>query len=284
MKKIILFTILSTILFSCEKDDVDTMNSNGIPSYINIPNFILDDEDTTHNITDAWVYINEQLQGVYELPVEIPILANKEQNLRIKAGIKINGISATRSAYPYYSSYIDESFVFESGKTTTIVPIVSYTDSAKSRLYVENFEPENNSSGYSIENTNNSDTVFEVINEGTNHYAIGALSDSISLFEITNIEGFSELPSGNHPVFIELLYKNNTRFQIGLYINKDEAVEVAELIWVAPKDEWSKIYVNITNIINSNLSANSFKVFIKMERDFDLSENYTYFDNLKLVY
>ena len=85
-------------------------------------------------------------------------------------------------------------------------------------------------------------------------------------------------------MFIELLYKNNTRFQIGLYINKDEAVEVAELIWVAPKDEWSKIYVNITNIINSNLSANSFKVFIKMERDFDLSENYIYFDNLKLVY
>ena len=38
-------------------------------------------------------YIENQLQGVYELPAKFPVLET-ESRIRIKAGIKNNGISS----------------------------------------------------------------------------------------------------------------------------------------------------------------------------------------------
>ena len=44
----------------------------------------------TENITDVWVYIEDNLQGVYEIPVEFPVLEEGIKNIRVKAGIKAN--------------------------------------------------------------------------------------------------------------------------------------------------------------------------------------------------
>ena len=58
MKHLIyLFLLLSFV--SCEKTD-----SNGIPANIKIDDITLDGY-STENIIDAWVFIDEQLQGVY---------------------------------------------------------------------------------------------------------------------------------------------------------------------------------------------------------------------------
>ena len=67
MKKSILFFIL-LFCFSCQKND-----SNDIPTYIKINSIDFDGNETA-KITDAWVYINDNLQGVYELPAEFPFL------------------------------------------------------------------------------------------------------------------------------------------------------------------------------------------------------------------
>ena len=85
------------ILLSCEKVDTNT-----IPGFIKINDISLNSNIST-NITDAWVYIDDNLQGVYELPTNFPILEEGIHKLRIKAGIKDNGIGGTRIPYPFYS-------------------------------------------------------------------------------------------------------------------------------------------------------------------------------------
>ena len=67
MKKIT-FLIMAIIISSCQKEDV-----GGVPAYIKINSIELEN-NTTSYITDAWVYINGQLQGVYELPSKFPVL------------------------------------------------------------------------------------------------------------------------------------------------------------------------------------------------------------------
>ena len=99
MRKIIPIITFVTII-SCEKANIDEM-----PCYININDIELE-ENITNNITDAWVYIDDNLQGVYELPANFPVLANGKHKLRIKAGIKDNGIASTRITYPFYKSFI----------------------------------------------------------------------------------------------------------------------------------------------------------------------------------
>ena len=99
MKKITYLLIL-LVLSSCQKED-----TGGIPTYLKIDNITLDEGNTTSNITDAWVYINGQLQGVYELPAKFPVLEEGNTDIKVYAGIKNNGIAARQNVYPFYNSY-----------------------------------------------------------------------------------------------------------------------------------------------------------------------------------
>ena len=114
--------LLNLLLVSCEKND-----KNMIPSYIKINSISINNSEETHNITDAWVYINDNLQGVYELPAHFPVLYTGNQRIRIKAGIKQNGISSTRIPYPFYESFLDtinlvldSTFIFDTIKLTNL--------------------------------------------------------------------------------------------------------------------------------------------------------------------
>jgi hypothetical protein len=69
-----------------------------------------------------------------------------------------------------------------------------------------------------------------------------------------------------------------------VYINFPQSVLQKDLLWINPKDDWNKIYINLTSTISEGVGAESFKVFIGMKRDFSLEKNELYFDNLKVVY
>ncbi|MBT3611752.1 MAG: hypothetical protein HN522_02260 [Flavobacteriales bacterium] len=270
MKKITcLLTVLA--LASCQKED-----SSGIPTYLKINNITLDEGSTNSNITDAWVYVNDQLQGVYELPAKFPVLEEEIQTVRIKAGIKVNGIASSRIAYPFYSSYYAD-ITFTPNETKTIIPIISYLDSID--FFLEDFE----GTGLNIEISAISDTTLLKLVDENNNYGAGILSDSLFTFEISTDE-LTDLPQAGAPVFLELDYKSNTQFLVGVYVNYPQSVIQKDLLWINPKQEWNKIYVNLTSTISEGINASSFKVFIGMKRDFELEKNELFFDNLKVVY
>ena len=270
MKKI-KYLLIVLVLSSCQKED-----AGGIPTYLKIDNITLNEGNTTSNITDAWVYVNDQLQGVYELPAKFPVLEEEIQTVRIKAGIKINGIASSRTAYPFYNSYFQD-ITFTPNETNTIIPIVSYLDSID--LFLEDFE----GTGINLEISAISDTTLLNLLDGDNHYGAGILSDSLFIFEISTDE-LKDLPQAGSPVFLELDYKSNTQFLVGVYVNDPQSVIQKDLLWINPKEEWNKIYINLTTTISEGINASSFKVFIGMKRDFELEKNELYFDNLKVVY
>ena len=245
---------------------------------MSIENIILE-ENSSHNITDAWVYINDNLQGVYELPANFPVLASGKQKLRVRAGVKDNGISATRIPYPFYSSYIIEELEFQENTTISITPAVKYLEDIILDENSENFD----GNGLNLEIDS---TTFWIDNIESldGNYGVITLSDSIFSAEITTkeIEG---LPQEGAHVYLELDYKCNTEFLIGVYVNfPQSSVLQKDLLWITPKADWNKIYVNLTSTISEAVGADSFKIFIAMQRDFTIEKNTIYFDNLKVVY
>ena len=268
MKKITYLAVL-LIISACQKEE-----GNTIPTYLKIDTITLDENNATTNITDAWVYINDQLQGVYELPAKFPVLENDYQTLRIKAGIKSNGIASSRIAYPFYASFID-TVMFIPNKTITVNPTVSYLDGLDP--WLEDFEQ-----GLSLDTDSLSFSIYTV-NGIDNKYGKITLQDSMLLSEITTFP-LLDLPQAGAPVFLELDYKCNTEFLVGVYINFPQSVLQKDLLWINPKDDWNKIYINLTSAISEGVGAESFKVFIGMKRDFSLGKNEVYFDNLKVVY
>ena len=268
MKKIIIIFLIICMI-SCKKE-------NDIPSYIIIEDIELN-ENTTHNINDVWVYIDDNLQGVYELPANFPVLAEGLHKLRVKAGIKDNGIGGTRVSYPFYTSYIVDEQEFNSEERINIKPKFNYIDSVS--FFIEDFE----GVGVNIETTSISDTTIIEFNNLSNNYAGGILVDSLITFEIATDE-LNNLPQAGSPIYLELDYKCNTQFLVGLYVNFPQSVLQKDLIWINPKEDWNKIYINLTSSVSESIGADFFKVFIGMRRDFSLDTNTIYFDNIKVVY
>ena len=137
--------------------------------------------------------------------------------------------------------------------------------------------------GQGSDTTVNSNVDFEIINDNSQKYAFASLIDSNNIFEIATIEIF-DIPKDGSPVFLELDYKSNTEFKTGLYIQESGTVIDESILWIREKETWSKIYVNLTPVTSNYFDASSFKVYIKMERNFSDSENKIYFDNLKIIY
>ena len=87
----ILTTLLALNLTSCQKFEGDQT----IPAYVRIDTVLFTADyvtqgSSTHKITDAWVYVDDQLIGVYELPSTFPVLASGKHKLEIRVGIKLN--------------------------------------------------------------------------------------------------------------------------------------------------------------------------------------------------
>jgi hypothetical protein len=126
-----------------------------------------------------------------------------------------------------------------------------------------------------IEKTSDPQFVFEGNYSGIAHITSGKpylLSATIDNFV---------LPLGNNPIFLELNYKNNNRFRVGLYANGTQRVEV---LTMNPSDTWNKIYINFTPFVNQYSTASNFKIFIESYKEEEIETPLLIFDNIKLLY
>ena len=90
-------------MMGCDKFEGDQT----IPSYLKIDSlgFITDNDlQGTNNqkFADAWIYVDDDIIGGFEMPFTIPVLSEGMHKLEISPGIILNGISDTRAPYPCY--------------------------------------------------------------------------------------------------------------------------------------------------------------------------------------
>jgi len=128
------------MLASCDKFEGD----QEVPAYIQIDSIgcttEYDVEGTaSHNIVDAWVWVDDQLIGAFELPAMVPVLMQGSHEVVVRAGIKNNGISNTRVPYPFYSSILRENFMLAPDSISVLNASVGYFDNTVF-AWMEDFE------------------------------------------------------------------------------------------------------------------------------------------------
>jgi hypothetical protein len=274
--------VIVVTFFSCSKENYVAE----IPAYISISDFTLTTTNATQgsaseNITDAWVYMNDDLVGVFELPVKFPVLKEGNFTIKVYAGIKENGIGATRARYLAYAPYVKEINLVKD-ETIVIDPAITYEPSVNF-AWLEDFENVNLSFLYH----SSSDTI---ITKSTLDVKEGSYSGQIYLdlgmnfFEATT-EVLANVPlNGLSPVYLELDFKTNQPITLGVYL--DASQYAFSTLNVAT--EWTKIYINLTDVISQNrIGSPELKVF------FGLAESPTnpfvlapeiLIDNLKVVH
>ena len=268
------------VFVACQKDEV------AIPTYFQINEIGFNDningETSTSKISDVWFYVNDQKQGIYEMPCTFPVIGDGTNNVKIFSGIKVNGISASRDIYPFYESY-DTTLNFISDSILSLVPTTKYKQNLN--FYSEDFDGLGNNFDISI----NSDTNFispfptDSVYEKLSNVGKVILQNPFLNFEATTFE-IDDFPSAGSPVYIELDYKNNSTFIIGAYVNFSQSVIKKSIIAINPSEDWNKIYVNLTPTINESIGAQSLKVFISMLRPESMNSAELSIDNFKIIY
>lgn len=283
-------TFLMISYSSCNKFEGDQT----IPAYLQIDSISLTTDyfiegANTHNITDAWIYVNNNLVGCYELPAKFPILTRGKNKLEIRAGIKLNGMSGTRVPYSFYKPIVIEEFEFFEGSVVKLNPQTSYyaTDLIEF-AWIEDFE----GSSVSLEATNNSDTTIHKTVPANNPEALlsqfSAFSGEINLDEDHDVFVLSsfltyQLPTLGVPSLLEIDYKCTEPFGVGMFANISGYVVDIPLVVVNESDEWKKIYINLGPNVQVYNDATGFKIYFEGSLGDDTTAKF-YFDNIKLIY
>ena len=271
--------IISMFFASC-----DLINrSEEIPSYIKITKFdlktnYLENGANTQNITDAWLYVDEDLKGIFELPFTVPIIDKGEHRIKVRAGIKVNGIAASRDFYPCYTAF-DTIVNLADNVSTVISPEITYEKEIVMDL-IEDFEDP----GLKFDTTASSTVDFIRNINSSNTYGLIHLDNENTQFECKSNNSY--YVNTYQRVFIEIDYKTNNVFKIGIFAHKLDNIVRIPVININTKNEWSKIYINLTAAILENYdhSRFTFEVYINAVKDSKQDEANIYIDNIKLVH
>lgn len=264
--------LLVLLVASCKPSDDD------IPSYLYIPAmdvFVTDplQGTTSSNIPDVWVYVNDEIQGIYQLPVTLPVRATGTTKLTLSPGILANGISTTRVQYPFYTDTIMYRDLV-AGQTDTLYPAVTYR-AATQYLLVEDFENGNEFSN--ISRINDAANVFEGNSSGQ------MIIDTNRNTRIVTNTKFQVNQEDGVIVFVELDYKSSHTMQAGIIATSNtQGSFVITKVNISPKDEWNKIYLNFTPEINNTL-AYEFQFFLQVNEQGSTDDINIYIDNVKIL-
>lgn len=291
MKKIFtsaLFTFLflgpALLVNSCKVIDP----AEDIPCYIHIDKIDLVNVPTNlltakQDITDAWVYVDNELIGAFEMPCNVPVLVGDgTHEVKVLAGVKQNGISSTRAIYPFFRAYTVTTTLTR-GQSVSLAPQVEYFTTTNVD-WTENFEGSGTTwmdiPGSPFMNVFKKDITPGDAFEG-NGCGYIRLTDDTTQCRIKSSQSYA-LPTDGNPVYLELHYRSNNSFVVGLETNTSE---FRPWITVNPSSTWNKIYIDLTSTAYQQPIASSFQLYFATAKETSAgTDAEIYLDNIKLLH
>ena len=305
----LVLAVFSVVFASCRKFE----GSQTIPAYIHIESIVVDSLTdyftygaTTSKITDAWVYVDDDPIGCFELPATFPVLKHGPHKVTVYGGIMSNGIAAARATYPFYKPQIYASLNLVEDSIINLQPVLNYypIGGGVEKGWMEDFETAN-----TLLPVAGSDTSIIRINgseawHSPNSFYSGKIvlpPDSLD-FTVATADEYSFHTGYLQYCMVEMDYNCNDAFFVGVMYYKNYQLVKHPLLRIQPTDtvndmpqRWNKIYVNIGPIMNENVTASYFKIYFTSdlsvapvygEPDYVQAnkQRYYYFDNLKLFY
>ncbi len=286
MKGFRIFTLF--LIFTISSCDIINPEEE-IPSYIEILPFdytVGSDGSSSQKITDAWIYVNGEYLGAFDLPKTIPVLAIGDHDVIIDPGIKENGIKATPIIYPFYERF-NGSINLVPGEVTSIQPATKYDEDRISILLNEGF---NNSSNVNTFGENVEHTDVDVME--------GARSGLILLDKETmpNVglksTGLTVFPSQGDIAFLEMDYKSEVPIFIGIIgFDAFGNQTLSDLTYgTNPRTDWNKVYFNFTDAFSTLRQNNTVTYQIRISAqiliengEFTMENAEIRLDNIKLI-
>ena len=274
------------ILCACVKNNPD-------PSWLRVNDWSLEanialsgeEGELSHQLTNAKVFVNDTLLGIFETPFTIPILSQGPCEIKVYPVVVNNGISATKKVYPFIEFYQTD-ITLVKNETVEINPVTKYKSIAN--FWIEDFEDINTS----IENDPNTSLAnLQVSNENLtafngNYYGKVILNEIDSTWVAYTLDQLP-IPKGVD-CFLELDYYNtNDVYQGLLSVSPDGITNNINVRMNAQEVDavyWKKIYIELKELVIASPNQSSFLQSFSASLDAEDTEGLIYLDNIKVVW
>lgn len=282
MKQLTFILVVLTIFSSCSLFD----NDSPTPFFLDIPSVSVqttsDQGEPTHKITDVWVNANGKSLGVFPLPARVPVIIDdlSEVEITIFPGIRNNGVKESAFIYKLMNP-TQLTLTPKAGEIVTNKPVFQYTENSIFD-FVESFESSNQ---FQYQGENNSTggrliTTSDMAKYGQKAGKI-TVNDSIQRVEIGTIGTFS---GAKADTYIELDYKNDIPFFVGLYKTTGGRTQQIYNVLIPPKSEWNKIYLDFTLNLAGTPADNYRAMILVSKSGTNAPQGNVYVDNVKLAH
>lgn len=250
------------------------------------------------NTPDVWISINDDPLSVYHMPRTFPFLPRDRDRVKIsaRAGIRVNGISATRSDYTFYTTW-DTLVPIEFFDTITISPRVTYQNTVDISWNAD-FETASNAayfipapgSNIELERTEWSDAdrsqrPFNGLYYGHGHGDPGEL-----MYLLLGSNNFRQNTFVGAPVFLEMEYDATQEFQVNIRYTDPEGVFNETPVMVLnptrgynENARWNKIYIEFTEkLMDPALNIDRYGISVRAVAP-EAGPAAFNFDNVKIV-
>jgi len=266
-----------------------------IPSFVYIEPFEFETvtgEGTADQILPIVEILSGELNlGIHSIPNRIPLLLEGTHTLDLFPGISDNGIAGFPNIYNMLQ--FDQVTVdLVPGQVDTIRPQSRY----KENLIFAIQEPfENSFQVFQEDGDQDPATRIDLdqteVFEGNSSGRI-TINEDHPVFEVLSGQ-IDVFPPKSTFVYLEMNYKTESVFGVGVYWTTSDGTRSASLVnFINPKDEWNKIYINLsdifdflatqTDVINWQLGINA-QMPIENE-EFVGEEKNIWVDNIKLIH
>jgi hypothetical protein len=235
------------------------------------------------NITSAWVYVDDNPVGAFQMPCTFPIIAsNGLHSVEIFPGINQDGIASMRAKYPFYTYYSTVSNLTQN-TVTNFYPTVAYEPWVVYRWMVNFSKNTWNPSNPPITNIAAlSDTTLFLENSdvppGTAWAGEVDLDANHTEYCGVSADSFGIPRVGGIPVYLEMNYKSNCTFAVGMYAGM-LGIPI-NVVYVNPNPVWQKMYINLQSTVDNN-PASGYYIYFSMQNP---TAAYLRLANLKLLW
>lgn len=283
---IVFVFIVLPLLFSCVKNNPD-------PSWLRVNDWDLvanialsgEEGELTEKITNAKVYVNDELIGIFETPFRIPLLSSGESVIRLDPVVINNGISATKKVYPFTNFY-QETVTLVQNDTVVISPVTSYKTNAN--FWIEDFEDIN----ISIENDPNTSLANLILSNESlnafngNYYGKVMLNESDSTWVAYTLDQLP-IPKGVDS-YLEIDYYNtNDVYQGLIYVSPSGIQDNVNIRMNAQAPEsavWKKMYIELRELVTASPIQSTFLQSFQANLDAGDTEGLICLDNIKVIW
>jgi len=279
----IFIILLLIFLISCSKKNPD-------PAWIKISEWNLNSNksnkegELSHNFSNAYIEIDDKTIGFFELPIQLPILETGKHTIKIYPVVLNNGISASKTIYPFCAPFKLDIELAEN-KTTFIEPQTSYyTDCT---FWIEDFED----AGIKLKSDAGYENFFATGNDnkylkyGNNYGRI--LVTSKNPFWQGQTTTNSSLPQGKN-VYLELDYLNTTNLLTGVHITNSSGVSYNPNVTLNAQDKsnlkWKKVYIDLRQMVSYSMNGSIFEQYFNATNNSSSDSSFVLVDNIKLIY